>query len=237
MPVPDGLLPGGLTEKHALSLCQIRSSFGQNDLGLERIEWGTGLHFFRRNSVSYILTAAHVIYSPELEKFCSGAQLFFGCDVGTVPAQRVLRASWVPEAFVHSDSADPRWDFGVISVAALSGHSTTPVALFKSTAPSTTYVRVMGYPNQGATSGLGAPYFGDCNLLSVSEGNFDYQGLYTYAGMSGGPLLRTVDGQLTSWGVHVRGDDAAEHRRAVRLNQRNLSIIGSWIGAALVPPV
>lgn len=231
MPCPDGLDPGfGLEEKFHAAICQIRSRFEPEPGGLDHFEWGTGLLFRNRNTSSYILTAAHVIFSPRLRRYCARAELFFPIPGEDRRAVRVAQNRWVPEAFENSTLADPRWDFGVFRTKEVSGPNVSPVPLFRNTAPRTAPMLLTGYPNEGACSGSGRVFHGVSDTQAVGDGNFDYAALQTYAGMSGGPLLHELDDRLACWGVHIRGEDPEEPRRAVRLNDRNIRIIANWLG-------
>jgi V8-like Glu-specific endopeptidase len=231
MTAPDGLEDGfGINADYHSAICQICSSFGFEN-GQELLEWGTGVHFFSRNGSSYILTAGHVVFSHKFgRRLFEDAQVYFGRSGDTAVASRKAYNRWAPEAFKHSIDADPKWDFGVLRVDLEPGKA-AKILRFGSTAPTAPRVKLVGYPNVGPTEGLCQPFNTEIDLLPIESGNFDYNGGPTYAGMSGGPLLRYFDdGLLYTWGVHVRGEEAGQPRRAVRLNQRNLSIINGWLG-------
>jgi V8-like Glu-specific endopeptidase len=230
MPCPDGLEQGIWPDDNFRnSLCQIVGEFRAPD-GSDKLEYGTGMLFRTRNESSYIVTAAHVIFAPRLGRFCERATLYFGREGADQNAIRTAQNWWVPEAFEHSNNADPRWDFGVFRVNKVAGADFKAIPLFRSTAPRAPQIAICGYPNEGACQNSGLAFHARAQLVPVNTGNFDYADLSSYEGMSGGPLLRTEDGVLASWGVHIRGDDPSEPRRAVRFNERNMSIIAGWLG-------
>ena len=232
MPCPDGLAPGfGVVAPAHLAICRVKSRFGSYSSGTDRLEFGTGMLFFSRGGSSYVVTAAHNAWSPTLQRYCDGAQLDFGRDGADIPITRGALNWWAPEAFMASEHADPEWDFGVFRVNLLKGIA--PIALFRSQPPFVKETMVCGYPNQGACAGAARPFHGSTQLLSTGPGNFDYSSLKTYDGLSGAPLLGRYESQLVSLGVHVRGLDPTEPRRAVRFLPRNVAIIGGWLGTTL----
>lgn len=232
MPCPDGLTAGFAPELLSpTTICQVVARFGRNANGTDRLEFGTGMLFFSRNESSYVVTAAHTIWSPLLGRYCDSAQLNFGRVGSSVPVTRSAANWWAPEAFMASDNADPEWDFGVFRVKKLVG--VAPIALFRSIPPFAPAATVCGYPNEGVCAGQGRSAHASSALTEQGAGNFGYAALASYEGMSGAPLLMTHKAQPVSLGVHVRGPDPGEPRRAVRFVPRNLAIIGGWLGESL----
>lgn len=232
MSCPDGLAPGfGVSTPAHLAICRVKSRFGSNANGTDRLEFGTGILFFSRGGSSYVVTAAHNAWSPSLQRYCDVAQLDFGRNGAVIPITRGALNWWAPEAFMASGHADPEWDFGVFRVNLLKG--VAPIALFRSQPSFLMESMICGYPNEGSCADAARPFHGSAQLTSSGAGNFGYSSLETYEGMSGAPLLGQHQSQLVSLGVHVRGLDPAEPRRAVRFLPRNVAIIGSWLGTTL----
>ncbi len=216
MPCPDDLQLGfGISRSESSAICQMQSYFGIGNNGLGVYRSGTGTLFESGSSLRHVITAAHNLYDHTTSRNARWVSLWFRRRGGHSLATRAALECFVPDEFRESSTALAEHDFGVVRVKPLSRDRFRGVVLGNSSLPGPSPKMLIGYPNEGDCKGKRQPFHSVFTVRPSGPRNYSYDSQETYAGMSGGPLLTRNGRQLTSYGVHIRGN-GNEKSRAVR---------------------
>lgn len=242
MSCPDGLNRGfsSLPIQLRRAICHIWVDFGFDDLGARIVRNGTGLMFRNKQAGAWVVTAAHMLFHHNPDRFARHVSLKFGRDRDTFfhPVEittNVRRQVFVSDAFVDAGEPIAEEDYGLIKVAGVPNDMQT-ITLKEMIEPTSRNYTIIGYPHEasGLCKGLFTPYNAIVDPIDILPDNIGYSEQTTYGGMSGGPLLAKAGSDIMSFGLHIRGefDSEGETRhleRAVRFNARIFDQMRTWM--------
>jgi V8-like Glu-specific endopeptidase len=244
MACPDGLTKGfsGLPILLRRAICHIWVDFGFDTLGSRIVRNGTGLMFRNKASGAWVVTAAHMLFHHNPDRFARHVSLKFGRDRDSffTPIEistNVRRHLFVTDEFIDAGEPVAEQDFGLIKVPGVPNDMLT-IPLNEMEEPLARRYTVIGYPHEesGFCKGLFVPYNAIVDATDIAFDNIGYSEQTTYGGMSGGPLLSRIGSgpEIASYGLHIRGefDQSGTIRhpeRAVRFNQHNIQQMRDWL--------